>query len=134
MNLSKVIIVIHLLIFILLTFMLVSFPAISSSKKRNLSFQIDPQLLKKIRSVELKKMVSNVIGLMYLFEHMFENSIVAHFLWISGFISWILGCCYWVLEVEVLSIIFISGSIVLSLIAIFSTLNILIIHFTFPKI
>ena len=103
--------------------MLISFPAISANKKKTLSIQIGPQLLKKFMSLDLKKMVSNTIGLMNLFERMCEKSVVVHFLWIAGFISWILGCCYWVLEAEVLSLIFISGSIALGLVAIFDTFN-----------
>jgi hypothetical protein len=39
-------------------------------------------------------------------------------IWSAGFISWILGCSFWVQQAEVLSMTFISSSIILCFLAI----------------
>ena len=59
--------------------------------------------------------------LMNLFEYMFQNHFGVRFIWTAGFMSWILGCCFWVSQVELVSLILTITSIVLCLLAIFAT-------------
>jgi len=108
---------IHLLIFIILTFLLILFPVISVPKKGSI-FLRNFQLPKTV-NFKLQKVVPSLIYLMNLFEYMFQNSFGVHFFWTSGFISWILSCYFWILQAELVSLIFILFSIILCLLAIF---------------
>ena len=110
---------IHLLIFIILTFLLILFPVIFVPKKGPI-FLRNFHLPKTVNFLELQKIVPSLIYFMNLFEYMFQNSIGVHFFWTSGFISWILGCCFWVLQTDFVSFIFILISIIFCLVAIFA--------------
>jgi hypothetical protein len=110
---------IHLLIFIILTFILILFPYISVSKKKGLIFLRNFQLPKTVNFLKLQKVVPSLIYLMNLFEYMFQNSFGVHFFWTSSFISWILGCCFWVLQADFVSLSFILTSIIFCLLAIY---------------
>jgi len=110
---------IHLLIFIILTFLLILFPVIFVPKKGSI-FLRNFHLPKTVNFLELQKIVPSLIYFMNLFEYMFQNSIGVHFFWTSGFISWILGCCFWVLQTDFVSFIFILISIIFCLVAIFA--------------
>jgi len=114
---------IHLLIFILLTFLLNSFPVISAPKNNSSIFSRNFRLPKKVKFSGLQKVVPSLTYFMNLFEYMLQNNFGVRFLWTSGFISWILGCCFWVLEADFVSLFFISSSIVFCLLAILDTAN-----------
>jgi hypothetical protein len=61
---------------------------------------------------------------------MFQNSFCFQFYWTSGFISWILGCCFWILQADLISLNFILFSIVLCLLAGFDIFNLDLIRFS----
>ena len=67
---------------------------------------------------------------MNLFEYMFQNTIGVRFFWTSGFISWILGCYFWVLQAEFVSLVFIVTSIIFCLVANFATYDRNILEFS----
>ena len=119
---------IHLLIFIILTFLLILFPVIFVPKKKGSLFLRTSQLLKKGNFLKIRKVVPSLIYLMNLFEYMFQNNIGVHFLWSSGFVSWILGCCFWVLQADFVSLIFILTSIIFCLVTIYVTYDMNIIE------
>jgi hypothetical protein len=121
---------IHLLIFIILTFLLVSFPVISVPKKKGSIFLRTSKLPKTANFLKIQKVVPSLIYLMNLFEYMFQNNIGVHFIWTSGFVSWILGCCFWVLQVDFVSFTFILTSIIFCLVAIFAISDMNIIEFS----
>ncbi len=112
---------VHLLIFIFLTLLLVCFPVIHVSNKKGSSFLRNFQLPKEVNILNPQKFVPSLIYLMKLFEYMMQNSVGISFLWTPGFISWILGCCFWVLQENFVSLTFISPSIILCILAIFAT-------------
>ena len=114
---------IHLLIFIVLTFLLNSFPVISAPKKNGSIFSRNFRLPRKANFLGLHEVVPSLTYFMNLFEYMLQNNFGVRFLWTSGFMSWILGCCFWVLEVEFVSLFFSLFSIVFCLLAILDTAN-----------
>lgn len=120
----------HLLIFIILTFLLVSFPVISVPKKKGSIFLRNFQLPKTVNFLKIQKVVPSLIYLMNLFDYMLQNNIVVHFVWTSGFVSWILGCCFWVLQADFVSLTFILTSIIFCLVAIFAIYDMNIIEFS----
>jgi hypothetical protein len=109
----------HLLIFIMLTFLLILFPIVSKPKNKGSNLLSSFQLPKKSSFLNYHNLFSNLTFLMNLFEYMFENNFSVHFLWTSGFIAWILGCCLWVLQIEFLSLILIFISIICCLTTIY---------------
>ena len=111
---------IHLLIFIILTFLLISFPVIYVPKKKGSIFLRNFQLPEKVNFLKPQKVVPSLICLMNLFEYIFQNNIGVQFFWTSGFMSWILGCCFWVLQADFVSLTFIVISIIGCLLAIFA--------------
>ena len=111
---------IHLFIFIILTVLLILFPIISVTKKKGSSLIDNFQVNKKGNSVNLKKVGSRLLYCMNLFEYMFQNNFGVHFIWTLGVISWILGCCFWVIQADFASLIFISISIIFCLLAFFT--------------
>ena len=121
---------IHLLIFIILTFLLISFPAISASKEKGFNYLKIFQSSKKVNLLKIPKLIPSFIYLMNLFEYMFQNNIGVHFIWTSGFVSWILGCCFWVLQANFISLTLIFFSIIFCLVAIFATSDININEFS----
>jgi hypothetical protein len=121
---------IHLLIFIILTFLLVLFPVISVPKKKGSIFLRNFQLPKIVNFLKIQKVVPSLIYLMNLFDYMLQNNIGVHFIWTSGFVSWILGCCFWVLQVDFVSFTFILTSIIFCLVAIFAISDMNIIEFS----
>ena len=108
----------HLLIFILLTFLLILFPIVSKPKN-NGSNLLSSFQLEKSNFLNHHILFSNLTFLMNLFDYMFENNFSVHFLWTSGFIAWILGCCLWVLQIEFFSLILIFISIMCCLTTIY---------------
>ncbi len=125
---------IHLLIFIILTFLLILFPVISVPKKKGSSYSINFQLPKTVNFLKIQKVVPSLIYLMSLFEYMFKNNIGVHFFWTSGFVSWIVGCCFWVLQSDFISLTLILFSIIFCLVAIYTTSDMNIIEFSKLKI
>lgn len=109
----------HLLIFILLTFLLILFPVVSKPKNKSSNLFGSYQLPNKSSFLNRQNLFSNLTFLMNLFEYMFENNFSVHFLWTSGFIAWILGCCLWVLQIEIFSLILIFISIICCLTTIY---------------
>ena len=112
----------HLLIFIILTLLLVFFPVIYVPKNSS-SFLRNFQLPKNVKILKPQKFVPSLIYLMKLFEYRIQNSVGVSFLWMPGFISWILGCCFWVLQENFVSLTFISASVILGILAIFATFD-----------
>jgi hypothetical protein len=112
--------VLHLLIFIILTVLLISFPVFYVPKKSS-SFLRNFQLPKDGKILKPQNVVPGLIYLMKLFEYRIQNSVGVSFLWTPGFISWILGCCFWVLQENFVSLTFISASVILGILAIFAT-------------
>jgi len=110
---------IHLLIFIILTFLLILFPVIFVPKKGSI-FLRNFQFPKSFNFFKLQKVVPSLIYLMTLFEYMFQNDFAVHFFWTSGFISWILGCSFWILKADFISFVFLLTSIIFCLVAIYS--------------
>lgn len=110
---------IHLLIFIVLTFILILRPVISKSENKISSILTNRQSLKKASFLKPYNLLPNLILLMDLFEYLFQNTFGVHFLWTSGFVSWILGCCFWLLQTEFVSLLFISASTIFCLLAIY---------------
>jgi len=64
------------------------------------------------------------------FDYMFQNNLSVRFFWTSGFVSWILGCYFWVLQADFVSLVFIVTSIIFCLVANFATYNMNIIEFS----
>jgi hypothetical protein len=114
---------IHLLIFIFLTFLLTLLPVISKPEHKISSILTNLQSLKKASFLKPRNLLSNLIYLMNTFEYMLHNTFAVHILWTSGFISWILGCYTWLIQANLISLIFISISIIFSLSAIYDTYN-----------
>ena len=114
---------IHLLIFIILTFLLIIFPSNAISKNNGSIFFNKFDFSKENKFLRFQKVVPKLIYLMSVFEYLFKNNFGVHFLWTTGFISWIVGCYFWVLNVE-FSLVFISISIILCLIALFDSFKI----------
>jgi len=111
---------IHLLIFIILTFLLIIFPYTTITKNKGSIFIRNFAFSKQDNFLKLQKVVPNLIYLMSVFEYLFKNNFGVHFLWTTGFISWIVGCYLWVLNVE-FSLVFISISIIFCLVALFDS-------------
>ena len=111
---------IQLFIFIILTFLLITFPTIARNRKEKTVFLNNLSISKEYIS-NFQKLETGLIYFMGLFEYLFRNNFGVHFFWTTGFISWILGCCLWVLKTEIISLIFISISIILCLIALFDS-------------
>ena len=111
---------IHLLIFIILTFLLIIFPSTAIPKNKGSSFFRNFDFSKQDNFLKLQKLGPKLIYLMSVFEYLFKNNFGVHFLWTTGFISWIMGCYLWVLNVE-FSLVFISISIIFCLIALFDS-------------
>jgi len=109
---------IHLLIFIFLSILLTSFPFISTTKQKHNGFLTNFQSLRQINFFKLQKVVPNLIFLMNQFDYMIQSNIRVWFLWTGGFISWIFGCCFWVLQADIASLTFITTSIIFCLLAI----------------
>jgi len=110
---------IHLVIFIVLTFLLILLPVFSRPENKVASFLSNFKSSKKTWFLRPRNLLSSLIFLMNLFEYMFQNNFGVHFFWASGFISWILGCCFWVLQADVVSLIFVCVSIIFCLLAIY---------------
>ena len=111
---------IHLFIFIILTVLLILFPIISVPKKKGSSVINYFQVSKEVNSVNFKKVGSHFLYFMNLFEDMFQNNFGVRFIWTSGFISWIMGCCFWVIQADFASLVFISISIIFCLLPFFT--------------
>ena len=111
---------IQLFIFIILTFLLLTFPALAKNRKEKAGF-LNNLSISKEDNFNFQKLKNNLTYFMRLFEYLFRNNFGVHFFWTTGFISWILGCCLWVLKTEIISLIFISISIILCLIALFDS-------------
>ena len=114
---------IHLLIFIALTFLLILRPVISKFENEISSVLTNFQLPIKVSSLKphklLSKLLSSLIFLMNLFEYMYQNNFGVHFLWTTGFVSWIVGCGFWLLQADLVSLLFICASIIFCLVAIY---------------
>lgn len=109
---------IHLLAFIFLSIFFVSLPFISVPQKKDFGFLTKFQFPKKVKFFKLQSIVPSLIYLMNLFECIIKSNLRVRFIWITGYISWILGCCFWVLQANIVSIAFISASIIFCFLAI----------------
>jgi hypothetical protein len=58
---------------------------------------------------------------MKVFDFLFQNNFGVHFIWTLGFIAWILSSCFWVLKIDIVSLILVSISIIFCIVAIIST-------------
>lgn len=108
------------MIFIILTFLLMIFPSIAKNRKEKTAF-LDGLGKSNEDNFNLQKLESGFVYFMSFFEYLFRNNFGVHFFWTTGLISWILGCCLWVLKSEFISLVFISISIILCLIALFDS-------------
>lgn len=114
----------HLLIFIIITLLLVFFPVFYvPNHKKSSSFLRNSQLPKDGKILNHQKFVPSLIYFMKLFEYRIQNSVGVSFLWTPGFISWIFGCCFWVLQENFVSLTFILASVILGILAIFATFD-----------
>jgi uncharacterized membrane protein len=95
-----------------------------SAHKNGSSFSRKFRLSKKGKFLGFQKVVPSLTYFMNLFEYMLQNNFGVRFIWTAGFMSWILGCCFWVIDAEFVSLFFISASIVFCLLAILDTANI----------
>ena len=108
------------MIFAILSFLLVLIPfGVFSRKKVSRGFDF------KLLTTYLKPhiFVSSLLDLMSVFDFMFKHSFGVHFLWTTGFVSWVLGCYFWVLQVDAVSLTFVLASVGFGLLAILSTSN-----------
>lgn len=110
-----------------------TFPSISKNRKEKTAFLNDLGKLNE-NNFNLQKIESGFVYFMSLFEYLFRNNFGVHFFWTTGLISWILGCCLWVLKLEFISLILISISIILCLIALFDSSKISLNEFYNLKI
>ena len=99
---------------------MIIFPSIAKNRKEKAVFFSNLNISKDDK-INRKKFESGLIYFMGLFEYLFRNNFGVQFFWTTGFISWILGCCLWVLKSEFTSLIFISISIILCLIALYDS-------------
>lgn len=97
-----------------------TFPSIAKNRKEKNAFLNDLSKSNK-DNFNLQKIETGFVYFMSLFEYLFRNNFGVHFFWTTGLISWILGCCLWVLKSEFISLIFISISIILCLLALFDS-------------
>jgi hypothetical protein len=118
---SNEITLLHLLIFVFLTCLLLLLPVIPKPENKAASFLTNLQSLKKVSSLKPHNLLSTLIFLMNLFEYMFQNTFGVHFIWTAGFISWISGCCFWLLHADSASLLLICASIIFCLLAIYDT-------------
>lgn len=111
---------IHLLVFLILSLILILAPAISTPEVKDLFFRIY-RSGNKVSILDSGKLFSIFLLFMNLFGYLFQNFFAVHFFWTSSFISWIIGCCFWVLKLDFVSLIFISVSSIFGLLAIYGT-------------
>jgi len=109
----------HLLIFILFTSLLVLFPVISVPKKGGSILLREFKFPKKV-NLKVKKLVPSLFYFFKVFDYMFENNFGVRFLWTAGFMSWILGCWFWVIHIDSVSLAFILTSIIFCLVSIYT--------------
>lgn len=105
-----------------------TFPSIVKNRKEKAVFLNNLSITNE-GNFNLKNLETGFTYFMSLFEYLFRNNFGVHFFWTAGFVSWILGCCLWVIRSEFFSLIFISISIILCLIALFDSSKISINEF-----
>lgn len=109
----------HLFLFLVLSFLLVLLPVVSVPKNGSILFR-EFKYAGKV-SFSIKKVFPSLVSLLKVFDYMFQNNFGVQFIWTSGFVSWALGCLLWVLEADFVSNAFVLASIFFCLVPIFTT-------------
>ena len=109
------------MIFAILSFLLVLIPFGVFSRKSGSFFSRSFDFKKVVSFLKPQNIVSSLLYLLSVFDFMFKNSFGVHFLWTTGFVSWVLGCVFWVLQVDAVSLTFVLASVGFGLLAILST-------------
>jgi len=108
----------HLTIFLILT-LFVTAIFLDFFKKEQTRFAKDVKQKNYKNLFDLKKMSSFFEKLMLSFVFLNKKSRLFQFCWTFGFLSWILGCYFWVINSEPVSSIFVIVSIIFCLLGLF---------------
>lgn len=119
LRLSELVTLLHLFLFLVLSFLLVLLPVVSVPKNGSILFR-EFKYAGKV-SFSIKKVFPSLVSLLKVFDYMFQNNFGVQFIWTSGFVSWALGCLLWVLEADFVSNAFVLASIFFCLVPIFTT-------------
>ena len=119
---------IHLWLFPLLTILIIIFPIITKpkTKKDNLK---DYFTVPKTNS-ESNNFFEKIHFLLSVFEYLFQNNFALRFFWSTGFISWIIGCLFWILNIEFFSSLLLAASIILCIVVLYDVAKLNIEYFS----
>ena len=113
----------QLLIFIFLTFLLVLLPFCYNREEKASNLLRKFHLPKELNILYSHDLRTTIKFQLNILEFMLHKNFLVKMFWTSGFISWVIGCSLWVLNVDFFSSIFIFVSFIFCLIAICKVTN-----------